>query len=95
MFQLHDHGETLMEKLFLGEILVDNLQHFCSQVLKTMKKQEQATKLQVSTMKDCSIEQLSLPPKPDIGGDHFDVYQNYEISATYEVASKSFKKRRV
>jgi dTDP-4-amino-4,6-dideoxygalactose transaminase len=27
------------------------------------------------------LEELQLPPAPNVGGDHFDVYQNYEIQA--------------
>ena len=87
MYQLHDHGRNTH-----GEIVswgrnsrLDNLQ--AAFLLAGLKDYEKAVSRRreiagIYNERLHSIEQLSLPPKPDIGGDHFDVYQNYEISAT-------------
>jgi dTDP-4-amino-4,6-dideoxygalactose transaminase len=39
-----------------------------------------------------SVEQLTLPPPPVEDGDHFDVYQNYEIEAERRDALKAYLK---
>jgi dTDP-4-amino-4,6-dideoxygalactose transaminase len=41
-----------------------------------------------------NLEELALPPGPDSGPDHFDVYQNYEIEAPRRAALRAFLEAR-
>ena len=41
-----------------------------------------------------NLEELVLPPGPDSGPDHFDVYQNYEIEAPRRAALRAFLEAR-
>ena len=40
------------------------------------------------------VEELVLPPGPDVGGDHFDVFQNYEIEANRRDELRGFLSER-
>ena len=86
IYQLHDHGRNTAGevKSWGRNSRLDNLQaailnkkfESYSEVIK--KRREIASKYELR-LKD--ISELQLPPGPDEKGEHFDVYQNYELQA--------------
>jgi dTDP-4-amino-4,6-dideoxygalactose transaminase len=95
VFQLHDHGRDKH-----GEVRswgrnsrLDNLQAAIlskrfDEYEKVVKRRREIAKIydeQLST-----LEQLQLPPAPVENGDHFDVYQNYELQADNRDLLKEF-----
>lgn len=83
-FQLHDHGRDTNGdvKSWGRNSRLDNLQAaILNYKLKTYDKvitrRREIAKFYHSQLKD--LEFLKLPPEPVDGGDHFDVYQNFEI----------------
>jgi dTDP-4-amino-4,6-dideoxygalactose transaminase len=86
IFQIHDHGrDTDGEvKRWGRNSRLDNLQaailshklQTYDQVIKRRRAVAQIYQFQLS-----GLEELQLPPGPSTSSDHFDVYQNYEITA--------------
>ena len=86
IYQLHDHGRNTAGdvKSWGRNSRLDNLQaailnkkfESYSEVIK--KRREIASRYELR-LKD--ISELQLPPGPDEKGEHFDVYQNYELQA--------------
>ena len=86
IFQLHDHGrDTDGEvKRWGRNSRLDNLQAaILSHKLKTYKKVIERRREVAQMYQDrlSDLSELQLPPSPSNTSDHFDVYQNYEITA--------------
>ena len=86
IFQLHDHGrDTDGEvKRWGRNSRLDNLQAaILSHKLKTYKKVIERRREVAQMYQDrlSDLSELQLPPGPSNTSDHFDVYQNYEITA--------------
>ncbi len=85
IFQLHDHGrDTDGEvKRWGRNSRLDNLQAaILSHKLKTYKKVIERRREVAQMYQDrlSDLSELQLPPGPSNTSDHFDVYQNYEIT---------------
>lgn len=85
IYQLHDHGRDNdgQVKSWGRNSRLDNLQAaFLDRKLRDYSKviNRRRAIAQIYDMNLRSIEQLGLPPGPG-SGDHFDVYQNYELTA--------------
>lgn len=86
MYQLHDHGRDCdgEVKSWGRNSRLDNLQaafllyKFQSYDKVIFRRREIAAKYQALLGE---MEELCLPPAPSERGDHFDVYQNYELQA--------------
>lgn len=86
VFQLHDHGRDVE-----GEIRswgrnsrLDNLQaaflnHRLTSYGDVIERRRIIAAMYQEQLGD--LEELQLPPAPDADADHFDVYQNYELTA--------------
>ncbi|MAZ77841.1 MAG: cell wall biogenesis protein [Legionellaceae bacterium] len=86
VFMLRDHGrdEDGEIKVWSGNSRLDNLQaailnHIFKDYDKIIARRREIAGLYQEKLKD--LKQLLLPPSPEDGGAHFDVYQNYEIEA--------------
>ena len=86
IFQLHDHGRDIdgEVKRWGRNSRLDNLQAaILSHKLKTYDKvidrRRKIAQMYQDQLKD--LLELQLPPPPSNTSDHFDVYQNYEITA--------------
>ena len=86
IFQLHDHGRDIdgEVKRWGRNSRLDNLQAaILSHKLKTYDKvidrRREIAQMYQDQLKD--LPELQLPPPPSNTSDHFDVYQNYEITA--------------
>jgi len=85
-FQLHDHGRDTDGQIrsWGRNSRLDNLQaailnkKFETYESVISRRREIASKYQEQLQE---LEQLQLPPAPVENGDHFDVYQNYELQA--------------
>ena len=85
IYQLHDHGrDTDGEVKSWGRnSRLDNLQaaildRKLSNYSRVITRRREIARLYDATLR--SVQQLKLPPEPNLG-DHFDVYQNYELMA--------------
>lgn len=86
IYQLHDHGRDVdgRVKRWGRNSRLDNLQaavlshklKYHSQVIKRRRAIAQMYQDQL-----CNLEELQLPPSPSDNSDHYDVYQNYELTA--------------
>lgn len=86
VYQLHDHGRDVE-----GEIKswgrnsrLDNLQaaflnHRLTSYADVIKRRREIATQYQGQLAD--LDELQLPPEPDADPDHFDVYQNYELTA--------------
>ena len=86
IFQLHDHGRDIdgEVKRWGRNSRLDNLQAaILSHKLKTYKKVIERRREVAQMYQDrlSDLSELQLPPSPSNTSDHFDVYQNYEITA--------------
>ena len=86
IFQLHDHGrDTDGEvKRWGRNSRLDNLQaailsHKLKTYDKVIERRRKVAQMYQDRLKD--LTELQLPPPPSSTSDHFDVYQNYEITA--------------
>ena len=86
MYQLHDHGrDTNGEQKSWGRnSRLDNLQaaiinYKFNTYEKVIKRRREVAALYNNNLID--LNEINLPPAPVENGDHFDVYQNYEIVA--------------
>ena len=86
IFQIHDHGRDLDGKVkrWGRNSRLDNLQAaVLSLKLKTYDKviyrRREVAQMYQDMLKD--LEEIHLPPPPSDTSNHFDVYQNYEITA--------------
>ena len=85
-FQFHDHGRDLNGevKSWGRNSRLDNLQaailsHKLESYDQAILRRREVAEIYQSELQD--IEQLQLPPGPVLSGDHFDIYQNYELQA--------------
>ena len=96
IYQMRDHGRDQKGEIkcwgrnsrldnLQAAILFDKLKEYKSDVVRRRR-------FIASQYNDLlsGIEELSLPPAPDSNIDHFDVYQNYEITAENRDALKEF-----
>ena len=95
IYQLHDHGRNID-----GEIMswgrnsrLDNLQ--AAILNRKMKSYEEVVKRRRQIAQKYQeqlghLETLRLPPAPMESGDHFDVFQNYELEAENRDGLKAF-----
>ena len=95
IFQLHDHGRDPQ-----GEVQswgrnsrLDNLQAAIlnkrfERYEKVIKRRREIASIYNEQLS--IIEEINLPPAPVENGDHFDVYQNYELQAENRDALKTY-----
>ena len=86
IFQLHDHGRDIdgEVKRWGRNSRLDNLQaailrHKLKNYDKVIERRREVAQMYQDRLNDLS--ELQLPPPPSNTSDHFDVYQNYEITA--------------
>lgn len=94
IFQLHDHGRDTEGNIrsWGRNSRLDNLQ--AAILSKKFEKYESVInrRRKIASMYQeqlQELEQLQLPPAPVENGDHFDVYQNYELQADQRDALKT------
>jgi len=98
LFRDHGRDEETGEVVQWGfNFRLDNLQAAILHVQfkdydKTIARRRQVASLYQAGLGD--LGQLTLPPAPDSGPDHFDVYQNYEIEADRRDDLRAFLKDR-
>jgi dTDP-4-amino-4,6-dideoxygalactose transaminase len=92
-YQIHDHGRDKN-----GEVVcwgrnsrLDNIQaailsYKLKDYDKVINRRRQIASMYEEQLHE--LEELSLPPSPDSNPDHFDVYQNYELTAGHRDALK-------
>ena len=85
IFQLHDHGRDINGevKRWGRNSRLDNLQaailrHKLKTYDKVIERRREVAQMYQDRLKD--LPELQLPPPPSNTSDHFDVYQNYEIT---------------
>ena len=95
VFQLHDHGrDTQGEVQSWGRnSRLDNLQAAIlnkrfSRYEKVIKRRREIANLYNEQLS--ILEEIKLPPAPVESGDHFDVYQNYELQAENRDTLKNY-----
>ena len=86
IFQIHDHGRDVdgEVKRWGRNSRLDNIQAaILSHKLKTYDKVIERRRSVAQMYQDLlnDLEEVQLPPPPNKNPDHYDVYQNYEISA--------------
>ena len=86
IFQLHDHGRDIdgEVKRWGRNSRLDNLQaailrHKLKNYDKVIERRREVAQMYQDRLNDLS--ELQLPPPPSTTSNHFDVYQNYEITA--------------
>ena len=85
IFQIHDHGRDVdgEVKRWGRNSRLDNIQAaILSHKLKTYDKVIERRRAVAQMYQDLlnDLEEIQLPPPPNKNSDHFDVYQNYEIT---------------
>jgi dTDP-4-amino-4,6-dideoxygalactose transaminase len=95
LYQLHDHGrDTKGEiKSWGRNSRLDNLQAALLNKRFLRYQEVIARRREVAAMYQAhlgELEELQLPPAPVENGDHFDVYQNYELQADNRDGLKKF-----
>ena len=95
IFQLHDHGRDIdgEVKRWGRNSRLDNLQAaILSHKLKTYNKVIDRRREIAQMYQDRlgNLSELQLPPPPNNTSDHFDVYQNYEITADNRNALREY-----
>ena len=85
IFQIHDHGRDVdgEVKRWGRNSRLDNIQaailsHKLKTYDKVIERRRAIAQLYNDLLKD--FEEIQLPPHPNKNSDHFDVYQNYEIT---------------
>jgi dTDP-4-amino-4,6-dideoxygalactose transaminase len=85
IFQIHDHGRDVdgEVKRWGRNSRLDNIQaailsHKLKTYDKVIERRRAIAQLYNDLLKD--LEEIQLPPYPNKNSDHFDVYQNYEIT---------------
>ena len=85
IFQIHDHGRDVdgEVKRWGRNSRLDNIQaailsHKLKTYDKVIERRRAVAQLYNDLLKD--FEEIQLPPHPNKNSDHFDVYQNYEIT---------------
>jgi len=92
---LRDHGRNKQGEVVMWgtNSRLDNIQAaILNMKLKTFKK-DIARRREIASMYDQAlrdINDLTLPPAPDVDNKHYDVYQNYEIEAEKRDELRSF-----
>ena len=86
IFQIHDHGRDIdgEVKRWGRNSRLDNIQAaILNHKLKTYNKVVERRRAIAQTYQDLlkDLEEIQLPPSPNKNSNHFDVYQNYEITA--------------
>ena len=86
IFQIHDHGRDIdgEVKRWGRNSRLDNIQaailsHKLKTYYKVIQRRRSVAQMYQDLLKD--LEEIQLPPPPNKNSDHFDVYQNYEITA--------------
>lgn len=86
IYQLHDHGRDAEGELksWGRNSRLDNMQaailsYRMASYPQVIERRRAVARMYQERLGD--LEELKLPPPPDDGGDHFDVYQNYELEA--------------
>ena len=94
-YQLHDHGRNIEGDLksWGKNSRLDNLQAaFLNHNLNThdivISRRREIARIYNNRLS--SLEELTLPPGPDVDENHFDIYQNYEIQAKKRNELKDF-----
>jgi len=85
IFQIHDHGRDVEGevKRWGRNSRLDNIQAaILSHKLKTYHKVIERRRAVAQMYQDLlnDLEEIQLPPPPNKNSDHFDVYQNYEVT---------------
>jgi dTDP-4-amino-4,6-dideoxygalactose transaminase len=85
IFQIHDHGRDVdgEVKRWGRNSRLDNIQaailsHKLKTYDKVIERRRNLAQIYQDLLKD--LEEIQLPPPPNKNSDHFDVYQNYEIT---------------
>jgi dTDP-4-amino-4,6-dideoxygalactose transaminase len=85
IFQIHDHGRDIDGEIKswgrnsrLDNIQAAILNHKLKTYDKVIERRRAIAQMYHDLLKD--LEEIQLPPHPNKNSDHFDVYQNYEIT---------------
>ena len=86
IFQIHDHGRDIDGEIKswgrnsrLDNIQAAILNHKLKTYNKVVERRRAIAQMYQDLLKD--LVEIQLPPPPNKNSDHFDVYQNYEITA--------------
>jgi dTDP-4-amino-4,6-dideoxygalactose transaminase len=95
LYQLHDHGRNTNGdiKSWGRNSRLDNLQAAIlnkrfARYQQVIERRREIAALYQSHLGE--LEELQLPPAPELNGNHFDVYQNYELQADNRDGLKKF-----
>ena len=98
VYQLHDHGRdaTGEQRSWGRNSRLDNLQaaillHKLGSYEAVIEKRREIASHYQERLQD--LEELRLPPAPNSDPDHFDVYQNYEMTADSRDALREYLKK--
>ena len=97
LYQLHDHGRDFSGKVRLWgrNSRLDNIQAAIldfrlTEYQNVISRRRVIAKIYHDGLSN--LEELALPPPPVESGDHFDIYQNYELQAAKRDELQSFLK---
>lgn len=95
IFQIHDHGRDIDGEIKgwgrnsrLDNIQAAILRYKLRNYEEVITRRREIAKLYQEQL--YNLDELKLPPHPDEDGDHFDVYQNYELEAKRRDELKEF-----
>ena len=95
VYQLHEHGRDIHGELKswgrnsrLDNVQAAFLHHNLGTYEAVIERRRSVADLYETRLS--SLEELQLPPAPEIGSDHFDIYQNYEMQADKRDALRDY-----